>query len=170
MYYLKPINDIITQGDLYKLSDQKRALVTKSFDITKSNDEVIKGYIICQWIAEGQSLTLLDDDIPGLPSKFEFYSWLESFGELKIAFAKAKELRIASTVESLYDSINSTKLSEESSTKLADSLTKLTKFLASLNEGAKTTINTRVYEMPIMKKWYKAPIIKRELEKASQVS
>ena len=169
MYYLKPISSDITEGILYKLTDeaQDKILINKNFSFSTCDDLLIKGAIICQWIAEGQSLNLLDEDINGLPSKYEFFTWLENKPELKIIFEKAKMQRMASTVENLYDSVNKSNLSEDTSDKLTDSITKLSKSIANLDAAPKTIINTRVYVPPILRKWYKSPVIERELKKVS---
>ena len=155
-YYLKPKSANILIGDLYKLKDKKRVLVKKDFKFTQKTALNIKAAIICQWVAEGQSLDILDGDIPELPSKYEFYSWLDNDRKLHLAFNKAQKQRAMSLVEKVYQDLNTSEaLSEDNIKKVKELLESMSKYLKDKDMGPQTIINTRVYVPPIIeKKWY----------------
>ena len=170
MYYLKPTGARPTQGMLYLLRKDSKELVRKDFDFAKCKDRYIKGAIICQWVAEGMSLNVIETD-KDLPSKYEFMSWLKFDTELKVLFETAQIQRLMSLVEDLYDKINANKdeLSDEIVEKQTNSLNKLTKYLKEFKMTPRTVVNTRVYVPRILDKWYTTYEHKKEKTDDSHV-
>jgi len=155
MYYLSSDTSDVTKGKLYKFTKNDKKLIQEKFTFLTCPNSFIKGAIVCQWVAEGQDLSVLDEDYPGVPSKFEFMSWLQADLELKALFEQAKEQRLISTTEKLYNKINNaSNLSEETSSKLLEAMKKLAKATESGDATHKVVVNTRVYVPPIIKKWF----------------
>ena len=157
MYYLKPTHPSILKGSLYKLEGKKKTLVSKYFTISKDEDSFIIGSIICQWVAEGRSLDVLDSYPDDLPSQYEFHAWLDNDRELKILFESAKNKRHLTIVESIYKNLNKSKgerLSDDSADRIFKALTELRRHLKDSDSGPKTIINTRVFVPRILGDWF----------------
>ena len=154
-YYLKPTSGNFLEGDLYKINNKEKSLVQRGFSIKPTTSIEIKAAIICQWVAEGQSLDILDQDAEALPSKYEFYQWLDTDRHLHILFNKAQRHRAMSLVEKVYNDLNSSEaLSEDNIKKIKELLESMSKYLKDKDMGPQTIINTRVYVPPVLEKWY----------------
>ena len=155
MYYLQTSAEDPTKGNLYQLKKGLRILHTQDFSFETCDNISIKGAIICQWMAEGKSLNVLED-YPTLPAKYEFFNWLKVDNALATLFEEAQRQRLLSLVEDLYQRINDNKedLTEKAIEKHTDSLNKLTKYLKEFKAVPKSVVNTRVIVPPILEKYY----------------
>ena len=153
MYYLQPISDNIAEGDLYTLEKGIRTLKQKNFHFESCKDVIIKGSIICQWVAEGQSLNILDGKNLALPFKYEFQLWVEEIDELTTMFQEAQRRRLLSLIEDMYEKINDSKesMDEKVIERQTDALNRLTKYLKDFKPVPKSIVNTRVIIPPILK-------------------
>ncbi len=152
MYYLKHTSSALNKGILYKFEAGKKKLVQKDFDFSLCSDNFIKGSIICNWIAEGQTLHMLNNaQNLGFPTKVEFYSWINNDTQLKILFEQSKDHRLATVTEDLYQVIKSSELTDDSVNKITALITRLEKHSKDI---AKVVVNTRVYVPPVLKEWY----------------
>ena len=155
MYYLAPTADSILVGDLYQINKGKRELKQKDFNFVKESDIYIKGAIICQWLTEGQTLEILSN-FTELPSKYEFFLWLEESPPLAMLYEKAQFRRALSLTETLYADLQNitADLDAKELKKTLFSLNELRKLVKNKDAAVHTVINTRVFLPPIMKKWY----------------
>ena len=154
MYYLKPTEESILKGRLYKFKGKSKELIDKRFVITKTTDPFIKGSIICQWLAEGRSFDVLEE-YDALPSKYEFLHWVETDKSLKILYESAKSKRNSLVIDNIYKEVmGSKKLTNENVDKIVKVLSGLQRHLKDIDSGPKTIINTRVFVPKILGPWY----------------
>ena len=157
MYYLQSLTDDIAYGDLYQFDKGIRVLKEKNFHFSKCDDIMIKGAIICQWLAEGQSLNVLDDPAnKNLPTKYEFYLWIEENEKLNSMFQEAQRRRLLSLIEDMYEKLNNSKedMDEKTIEKQTDALNRLTKYLKEFRTVPKSVVNTRVITFPFIAEKY----------------
>ena len=163
MYFLHLTSSHITEGNLYKFNKGLKVLVKEDWNFGQTDDILIKGSIICQWLSEGRSLNILDDErfksepyFKYLPSKIEFYQWIKVNTDLAILYTEAQKNRLLSLIEDLYEKIKvgKHKMDEKAIEKQTESLNKLTKYLKDFQAAPKSVVNTRVYVPPVLKKWY----------------
>ena len=151
-YYFKSLDDGFI-GDLYELRPEGKKLIKKDFEIvTDTKKDIIAG-IICQKIAEGESL----DNICGIgdpfPGKFEFYFWVDNDPSIKEWLGRAKRLRYESIVETLFSIIKKSKeIDKDTAGALIEALKKVTTELRKdEDDSAKTLIQTHVWSGGILK-------------------